>query len=1316
MQKKSAPGAASKLIMALFGLFMILSAAAEPADQDQRKDNPTLPDKWVDTFRWRCIGPANMGGRIVALAVCESDHSTWWAATASGGLLKTTNNGVTFTHQFDREKTVSIGHVAVAPSNPEIVWIGTGEPNPRNSVSWGDGVYKSTDGGETWTRMGLEKTFQIGRIAIHPENPDIVYVGALGRLWGPNEERGLFKTVDGGKTWDKILYIDDKTGVIDVQLEPGAPDTILAATYERERDRFDSNDPSKKWGPGSGIYKSTDGGKTFEKKTAGLPSCSLGRIDLEYFKADPRIVFAVVESERVGQEPENAPYIGIRGEDVEVGARLTEILEDGPAEKAGIEKGDVVLSIEDETVHSYEDLVAKVRKYLADDTVKIEVSRDHKSVVMEVTFSKRPGAEEDSADKAAAEKKKEASSQPRSRRNTTFSSGLGGQRHNIQDQQGPEGHEFGGVYKSEDGGGTWTRINSVNPRPMYFSQIRVDPTDANHLYVLGISLYRSSDGGVTFTDDGGRGVHLDHHALWIDPRDGRHIILGTDGGLYVTHDRMEKWDQLNQVAIGQFYHVAVDPRPNYNVYGGLQDNGTWGGPTRSRSGDGPVNEDWFSIGGGDGFVCRVDPEDPDLVYYESQNGSMGRHNLRTGDRGYMRPRAPRGTRYRFNWKTPYILSHHNSSIFYCAGNHVFRSLSRGDKLKAISPEITNTDKGSGTALAESHFDPDILYVGTDDGALWRTRNNGHDWVNLFEIAPEEEKTEPKKTEKKPDRAGKGRPGAEEGATGRPEGRGRGKRGGERGRVMERFAQSDANGDGRIEKNEVPERMAVFFDRLDANGDGAVDKEELEAVADRMGGPPPRESKPDTEQRPAEPPAEEATETVPEADGTASQEETGAAETPTPRDAPKEGPAAGEEDTVSGVWEGQATGSDIPKGQGGFTVTLKLGADGKTITGSFHSEMSEGEISEGRYNADKKTFRGTIETDHMPLHVRAVFLSATRMQGSIEVGDGIFTIDFDAKRTTGDRGAAGDSDSVDGGGPKSKDDGYEWKRIDALLPQPLWVSCLETSRFDEGRVYVTFDGHRSNDDLPYVFVSEDHGATWRGLAQSLPPTAGSARVLREDIENPDILYLGTEFSIWVTIDRGRSWTRFNSNLPTVAIHEIAQHPSTGEIVAATHGRSLWILDVTPLRQMNAEITRSKTPFLFEPRKVNYWRSMPRRGGSNNSFKGQNPPSGAEIYYFLGKKARRVGLKITDQSGNPVRELIVENEVGLGRLTWDLRRPRPSESGSRRSRGYRRGGPRVAPGTYSVTLTVDNQTLTQLLVVEGDPEYPDAKVWGETYDER
>lgn len=735
----------TRWIPALLGSVLLTGSVLTARETEPKTDEikPTLPQEWVNAMNWRSIGPANMGGRITAIAVSATDSSMYWVASASGGLLKTTNNGVTFEHQFDHEATVSIGDVQVAASDHNIVWVGTGEHNPRNSVSWGNGVYKSIDGGKTFKHMGLDKTFQIGRIAIHPLDPNIVYVGALGRLWGPNEERGLYKTTDAGETWEKILYVDENTGVIDVKMHPTDPYTLLVATYERQRDGFDGNSPEKKWGAGSGLHKTTDGGETFTKITEGLPTINIGRIGLDFYLADPNIAYMVLETEKIGKQPENAAFAGLRAEDVEVGARLTDITEEGPAEAAGLQTGDIVIAIEGSTVHSNADLQKEIRKRLAGETVGVEISREHESVHLEITFDKIPGSEEDE------EANSEQAQRNRRRNRGPFNGGLGGQRENVQDQQGPDGHEYGGVYKSEDAGDTWTRINSVNPRPMYYSEIRVDPSDNNYLWVLGTSLYKSEDGGETFTSDGaGRGVHVDHHAMWVDPNDGRHVLLGNDGGHYVTYDRGENWEHLNKFAIGQFYHVAVGPRRNYRVYGGLQDNGSWGGPSRagsgvggasgSISGGGAINSDWQFINGGDGFVCRVDADDPDQIYAESQGGSMSRLNLRTGERGFIRPRAPRGTRYRFNWKTPFILSSHNSRIHYSAGNFVFRSLDKGNAIKAISPEITNTDKGAGSAIAESPLDEGVLYVGTTDGAMWMTKDGGKKWVNLFDLPEEEE--------------------------------------------------------------------------------------------------------------------------------------------------------------------------------------------------------------------------------------------------------------------------------------------------------------------------------------------------------------------------------------------------------------------------------------------------------------------------------------------------------------------------------------------------------------------------------------------------
>ncbi|MEZ6093239.1 MAG: PDZ domain-containing protein [Pirellulaceae bacterium] len=670
-----------------------------------------VPQDWLDEIKFRSIGPANMGGRIVSIAAYEKDPSIWWAASASGGLVKTTNNGIDFEHQFDDQATVSIGDVQVCQSNPEIVWVGTGEANPRNSVSYGDGVYKSTDGGKTWKNMGLKKSFQIGRIAINPQNPDEVYVGALGRLWGPSEERGLFKTTDGGKKWEKILFIDDKTGVIDVQMNPRDPQELIVATYERLRDNTDDNDPIKKYGPGAGIYRTRDGGKTFEKLSNGLPSCNLGRIGLNYYRKNPKFIYAIIESEKIASAPENQGYAGIRTENADVGARVTRINRNSPAEESGLKEGDIVIQADGKLIQNYEVFDNALRRKYADEVIKLVVSRDGKFENLDLKLGKVP--------------------ETRGRRTTGFEGTLGGQIENRQEHQGDDGFEFGGIYLSKDGGDSWTRINSLNPRPMYYSQIRVDPVDNKNLYVLGTELYKSNDGGATFTNDGGSdGIHVDHHAMWIDPSNPKRMILGNDGGIHMTYDRMENWAHLNHVALCQFYHVSVDSSRDYKVYGGLQDNGSWGGPNRT-SGNGPVNADWFRVGSGDGFVTWSDPNDIDQIYAESQGGNITRMNLRTGERGFIRPQPPRGVSYRFNWKTPYILSPHNSQMMFSAGNYVFRSYSKGDRMEAISEEITNSNNGSGSAIAESPMKAGVLYVGTTDGALWVTQNGGNEWTPIL---------------------------------------------------------------------------------------------------------------------------------------------------------------------------------------------------------------------------------------------------------------------------------------------------------------------------------------------------------------------------------------------------------------------------------------------------------------------------------------------------------------------------------------------------------------------------------------------------------
>ncbi len=1174
------------------------------------KVEPALPANWTDALRWRNIGPANMSGRITALAVYEKDPSTWWASSASGGLLKTTDNGITFEFQFDRQATVSIGDVQVAQNDPNIVWVGTGEANPRNSASWGDGVYKSTDGGKTWNNMGLNETKHIGRIAIDPTNPDIVYVGALGRLWGPNPERGLFKTTDGGKNWEKILFVDEDTGVIDVQMHPTDPNTLFVATYQRRRDGFDGNDPAVRYGAGAAIYRTKDGGKSFEKLTQGLPACKLGRIGLSIYRKDPNFVYAIIETERIGQWPSDSSYAGIRGENAEAGAKLTEITKDGPAAQAKLEVNDIVIRVDDETVGNYTKLIELLRRKPAGAKAKLDIIRKGESVVTEIELARRPEVIE-------LEKKKEKAKTPLDpetfRDGSPFAQSLGGQNPNMADEQGSEGKEFGGVYRSSDGGTTWERINSLNPRPMYYSQIRVDPSDNNQIWVLGTELYRSKDGGVTFTGDGhGEDVHVDHHALWIDPRDGRHVILGNDGGIYVTYSRGAAWDHHNHFAIGQFYHVGIASNRDYKVYGGLQDNGSWGGPAMVRNNPGPVNTDWMNVGGGDGFVCFVDPTDPDQLYTESQNGAMGRRNLRTGEQGFIRPRPPQGRTYRFNWKTPFILSHHNTEIFYAAGNHVFRSIKKGSDIREISPEITVDPQATGSALAESPLDERVLYVGTTDGQMWVTRDGGQSWINLW---------------KEP----------------------------------ERVATFDQNQGNRGRNGPAGQGSGGFRSgRRGGTGDSSGRR-------------------------------------------TGNQEATAATETPaTPAEAPassttpsaaanNQAPAATPEDIKKIVanWAGQFDSPMMPAERSRFRIVINTDSEGK-LGGTYRSTQAEGNLENIKFDSAAGSLEADVATGGAELKLVAQ-LEGDKFTGEMRVNNNAFQVPFTMQRTTAEEAT-----------PDNPNDGS--KALKDILPKPMWISSLETSRAAAGRCYVTVDGHRSDVYVPIVLVTENYGRTWKSIRANLPDSAGSAWVLREDLFNADVLYLGTEMATWVSIDRGTSWTKMNSNLPTVAVHELAQHPSSGEIVAATHGRSLWIVDISALRQFTPAKVKEGN-HLYKPNEVIRWRRLPNAGSSGTRrFVGENPSADAQLHYSLGSDVQSAELEIRDISGRRVALLAGSNRAGLQKITWDLRRTAGATATSPGNSGGRFSGARVASGTYQVSLVIDGTAVvSESLKISEDPDY-------------
>ena len=590
----------------LFGAMAAITAAA-PGE-------PQNPTEKLKSLEFREIGPAVMGGRIDDFAVVESNPNIVYVGAASGGVWKTTNNGTTWEPIFDKEGVSTIGDIAIAPSDPSVVWAGSGEPNNRQSSSWGDGIYKSLDGGKTWKNMGLEKTHHIGRIVINPKNPDIVFVAAQGHLWGPNPERGVYKTADGGKTWSQVLKINDDTGVSDIAMDPESPDILYAAAYERRRTPFGFDGG----GPNSAIYKTSDGGVTWKKLTKGLPyengGGDTGRIGLDIYRKDPDIVYAEIQ------------------------------------------------------------------------------------------------------------------------------------------------HEHGGTFRSEDKGETWKRMGDTDPRPSYYSQIRVDPNNDLRIWELGAQMYYSEDGGKTFTTQRVRGIHGDFHAMWIDPADSNHMLAGCDGGINWSYDAGKTWDFLNDIAIGQFYEVGLDNQKPYQICGGLQDNASWCGPSQTLMADGIVNDDWTLMPGGDGFYAEIDPIEPWIVYTESQDGHLSRRDARFGQQRSIMPLAKAGDpHYRFQWNSPVAVSTHDHNTIYYGGNYLFKSTDRGDSWTRLGGDLTtgvdrnklpilgkvpdkNTlsrhdgvqDYPTITTLSESPVTPNVLWVGTDDGNLQVTRDGGKSWKNVAE--------------------------------------------------------------------------------------------------------------------------------------------------------------------------------------------------------------------------------------------------------------------------------------------------------------------------------------------------------------------------------------------------------------------------------------------------------------------------------------------------------------------------------------------------------------------------------------------------------
>ncbi len=601
----------------------------------------TLEDNLLKEMKWRCIGPANFSGRVVDVEALDKDFAHVVVASASGGVWKSINAGTTWEPIFDNYSSASIGDIKIFQKNPDIIWVGTGEANNRNSVAWGDGIYKSIDGGKTFTHMGLKETYQIARIITHPDDSDLVYVAAIGNLWGYNGDRGLFKTENGGKTWNKLtngLPNDGKTGATDLIMDPNDPNILYVAFYQRLRKpyRFDSG------GPNGGIFKSTDGGNSWRKLVNGLPKDETGRIGLDVYHKNTNILLALIE-------------------------------------------------------HGF---------------------------------------------------------QPRS-----------------NDPDYKDMSKLGtGVYRSEDGGETWQYISRYNHRPFYYSQIRINPHDDQLIYILVTVIQLSEDGGKTFRDGGPQfeGM-LDYHAMWFDPTNQNRYYLGKDKGLTLTYDQGKTFVLFDNMPIGQFYAIGVDMRDPYYIYGGTQDNGTWAGPSFSKDMRGILNDSWWKLHWGDGLFVKVDPTDWRKVYTEATNGSFRRYDAFTREIESARPnpqniinysdfmpegvddvgrRLPR--QFRFNWRTPFRISTHNPKTLYLGGNHLFKTIDEGYHWQIISPDLSTNDPvktdrntggltrdGSGAethcsiySISESSLNPNVIWIGTDDGNVQMTKDGGVTWTNL----------------------------------------------------------------------------------------------------------------------------------------------------------------------------------------------------------------------------------------------------------------------------------------------------------------------------------------------------------------------------------------------------------------------------------------------------------------------------------------------------------------------------------------------------------------------------------------------------------
>ncbi|CAN5487232.1 hypothetical protein BH10BAC6_BH10BAC6_03030 [soil metagenome] len=845
----------------------------------------TITGGMLGGMRARSIGPATMGGRIADVAVVTTNPKIIYVGAAGGGVWKSTNGGVTMQPVFE-EFNQSIGAIAIDQARPDTLWVGTGESWTRNSTSVGDGVYRSYDGGATWSFMGLPNSERIARIQIDPTDPRRVFVAVTGALWSDSKERGLYRTTDAGATWENVLFTNERSGCADVVMDATDPKVLYAAMWEFRRTPYSFSSG----GPGSGLYRSADGGSTWTKIRNGLPDGDLGRIAIDISPLDHTLIYANVEAKESG------------------------------------------------------------------------------------------------------------------------------------------------FYRSTDAGTTWERRSTTSAssvRPFYFSRIVADPVDKDVIHKAGLNYYRSADGGESFDALGGSS-HSDHHAMWIDKRDNAHIIDATDGGLYESFDKAKRFRHLANLPISQFYHVSVDMRAPYYVYGGLQDNGSWFAPVRTS--DGIHNADWKNVGYGDGFAVLTDATDENIIFWESQGGGAQRTDLRNGETKKVQPVASHeeGT-LRFNWNTPIVRSAANPTVIFMGSQYLHRSSNKGDAWTTISPDLTTNDstklrqdQSGGLTVdnssAENHCtivtmcdaanDADVIWVGTDDGNVQVTRNGGSTWTNV---------------------------------------------------------------------------------------------------------------------------------------------------------------------------------------------------------------------------------------------------------------------------TSNIRG----------------------------LPAHTWVSCVEASSTNSAIAYATFDGHTHGDMQPYVYKTTDYGATWTSLLQQAPDVKGYANVVRQDPVRAELLYLGTEFGLYMSFDAGNHWVPFRNGIPPVSIRDMVVHPRDHDLVIATHGRGIYVLDdLTPLRSFDPQNISQEVTMLPSRPAVRRMGVISQRFSGDAEFVGSTTDDVATVWYFLKERPMKGATEIVikDPQGAVVRKLPATTRKGLNRVEWPLRLPPPISATS--EVGFAGGsfsGPLAPEGTYTAEVHREGSVSTSRFTVITDPVY-------------